>query len=388
MSKRGWRWAIVAVILALAATGCGGETARDETAVSVQPADVDVAAVATEERPETIEAVGTVRARRTVVVASKILSHIRVIHVEEGERVTAGQPLIGLDNRELTSAREAVLAARAEVDSAIQAAGYALQSAQAQSALAETTYKRFSDLLRKESVSKQEYDEAEARLRSAQAAVEAASAQRDQAVSQRAQTEARIASADVMLSHATIESPVTGIVVERLADPGSLARPGEPILRIEEAGAYRLEAAVPASLLGSVRIGQTISVAVDALEGSGPMGGTIAEIVPEIDPASRTFQIKIGFPANPSVRSGLYGRALIPRGTRTVLSVPAEAVSQRGQLRSVFVVQDNVARRRLVTLGDLRGGAYEVLSGLDEGELVVLQPSTVDDGAPVRPQQG
>jgi multidrug efflux pump subunit AcrA (membrane-fusion protein) len=380
---------LLAVIPVLAMLGCGGHDRREQTPSTASPVEVSVAAVGTAERVEMVEAVGTVRARRTTAVSSRVLSQIRAIHVEPGQRVQAGQRLIDLDARELDTARDAARSAKSEVEHAIEAAQHGLEAAEAQLALAAETHKRFADLLKKDSVTRQEYDEASARLKGAQAAVETARAQRARAQSQRSRTEARIAAAEVMLGYAAIDAPVSGVVVERLADPGSMAAPGVALLRIEEASSYRLEASVPSAQLGSVRVGQPVQVTLEALEGGGALQGMLSEIVPEIDPASRTFLIKIALPPGiAAIRSGLFGRALLPGGKRGVLSVPAEAVMEHGQLRSVAVVQDGVARRRMVTLGELRGGAYEVLSGLADGETVVIRPGDLTDGAAVRVRGG
>jgi HlyD family secretion protein len=83
------------------------------------------------------------------------------------------------------------------------------------------------------------------------------------------------------------------------------------------------------------------------------------------------------------LRSGLYGQLLLPGGERSGLSVPSSAVVSRGQMQSVFTVEEGTARLRLVTLGELADGRYEALSGLTAGDRVVLDPSGVSDGSPV-----
>ena len=107
-----------------------------------------------------------------------------------------------------------------------------------------------------------------------------------------------------------------------------------------------------------------------------------------MDAASRSFVVKIDLPAEGSLRSGLFGRAVFGSGRRTVLSVPAAAVVERGQLQSVFVVEGGLAHVRLVTLGDTQDGRREVLSGLAAGETVVAPvPHELADGAKVEVRQ-
>jgi multidrug efflux pump subunit AcrA (membrane-fusion protein) len=89
-------------------------------------------------------------------------------------------------------------------------------------------------------------------------------------------------------------------------------------------------------------------------------------------------------PSHSVIKSGLYGSALLPGETRSVLMIPAHAVVERGQLKSVLVVEDGVAKRRLVTLGETDGDRVEILSGLAQGESVVLNPSSIPDAAAVR----
>lgn len=378
--------AIVLIIPLMAMLGaCGApaehqpdpETAREPLSVRVEPA-------AMTERVESVRLLGTVRSRQTVVVAGRLMASILAVHARIGERVRKGQPLIELDDRELSSAVRAAEATRAEADSAIAGTEQAIAAARAQLDLANVTHKRFEDLLSKESVSRQEYDESTARVRLAESRLQAATSQKEQAQRKREQAEAAIAMAQTRSSYARITAPVTGVVTERLVDPGSLANPGAPLLKIEPAGRYQLEVNVPETYIGAVRQGQTLVVRLDALGEAGQLDGRVAEIVPVINVASRTFTVKLTLPPHTAIKSGLYGSALLPGGTRPALMIPVQAVVERGQLKSVLVVEDGVARRRLVTVGEADGDRVEVSSGLAQGEAVILNPASIRDGAAVR----
>ena len=110
---------------------------------------------------------------------------------------------------------------------------------------------------------------------------------------------------------------------------------------------------------------------IDSLGGQA-ISGKVVQIVPAADPASRSFTVKIELPANPQIRSGLFGRAQFPRGERESILVPQTALLHRGQLDAVYVVdKDEIASLRYITLGKPTGNDVEVLSGLDSGERVV-----------------
>ena len=379
---------LVIALLAVGALG-GLSSCSDESPPASSPAaEPAPVAVRTEtlqlaQVSDRISLVGTVTARSEALISSKLLSYIRSIPVHEGDRVSAGQTVTVLDGRELRARLEAAQASQAEAESAILAAQHGIASAQSQLHLAEITHQRFEDLLAKESVSRQEFDEVDARLKAARAAVALATSRKSQADAKRAQAKAGIVQAEVMLSYAVLTAPLAGIITERMAEPGNLAAPGTPLLRIEETGAYRLEVAAPESQLANLRVGQQLPVAIDVLGTAGPSDGRIVEIVPAVDRESRTFTVKIRLPASPAIRSGLYGRAFLPGLPREILTVPESSVLERGQLRTVFVVQDGRARRLLLTLGELREGRYEVLSGLEAGDRVLLEPGQVKDGQPV-----
>jgi multidrug efflux pump subunit AcrA (membrane-fusion protein) len=127
-----------------------------------------------------------------------------------------------------------------------------------------------------------------------------------------------------------------------------------------------------------VRIGQSVPVAIDALD-SGELKGKINEIVPAADASTRSFLVKIDLPGDKALRSGLFGRAELTRGDRASLLIPRTAVVERGQLLGVFVLdQNHVASLRYVTLGKPSGSAVEVLAGLQGGESFVAKPGELD----------
>lgn len=377
-------WMLVLLISAVAGLGaCSAHEPPAAVERMGEPVAVRVETVQPTAQAGLYEAIGTVRAENSAQISSRIPSYIRAVHVDAGDRVRQGQLLVELDDRDLVSHVDQTKAAKTEVEDAIQEAAHALASAEAQLELAEVTHKRFEDLLTKKSVSQQEYDEVNARLRAARAGVEMAQARKRQAEAKQMQVAAQIAAAEVGLGYAKIHAPFAGVVTERRMDPGTLAAPGMPILVIDQAGRHRLDVSLPETRLNAVRVGEAVAVRIEAL--ADDLEGRIAEIVPSVDPGSRTAIVKVSLPAVNGLRSGMFGRAMLTAGEgQAALTVPEQAVVRRGQLQSVFVVDGDVARRRLVTLGSQSGGRFVVLSGLSGGEQVVLNPDAVQDGGPVR----
>ena len=107
------------------------------------------------------------------------------------------------------------------------------------------------------------------------------------------------------------------------------------------------------SKLASVRVGQAVEVVIDASDRK--LNARVSEIVPSVDAASRTYIVKLDLPATPQLRTGMFGRAIFPLGVQKVVAVPLAALMERGQLQSVFVVEDGVAHTRLVTTGRRTG---------------------------------
>lgn len=379
----------VALALAVFAMACGGPEPVEPqpSPADAAPIELRVKTLQPDESSSKTALVGSVAARQRIAVAARVLSSVTGVLVAEGQYVQAGQPVIELDDREMRAALAAAEAARAEADSAIAAAEQGIASAESQLELAKVTHGRFEELLGKNSVSRQEFDEAAARLRSAEAAVRMAQSQKAQAEAKRAQAEAAITQSRTRLEYARITAPVNGYVTKRLVDPGAMASPGATLLEIEQAGGYRLEVAVPESRLGALRVGSTLPVEIQALGADGPESGRVVEILPAVDPGSRTFLAKLALPAHSGLRSGLYGRAFLPGVAESRLTLPESAVVSRGQLRSVFVVEDGHAVRRLVTLGALENGRFEVLSGLEAGDQVALEPAKAADGAAATPRE-
>jgi RND family efflux transporter MFP subunit len=170
-------------------------------------------------------------------------------------------------------------------------------------------------------------------------------------------------------------------VVAKQVEAGQTVFPGTPLVKVEGEDGFRLEVAAAEALLGRVKLGDQIGIAVPG----APMTGLISEIVPMVDPVSRTFTVKVDLPAK-GLRSGTYGKALFRVGSRQGIAVPAAAVVERGALTSVWTVtREGIARLRLVKLGAVMGDRIEVLSGLSAGELIVTAGAEkVTDGAKVQ----
>jgi RND family efflux transporter MFP subunit len=370
----------LALSLAVITVGCSSRNEEARVGASAAPITVKTVTVSEVEWPSVYEASGTVRARTTVQISSRLMAYVRKVRVRVGNHVRQGQVLVTLDAADIqTHARQAA-AVHSEAAGAATEADQAVESAKANLDLAEATFRRMKDLHDKRSLSNQEFDEATMRVRAARASLEMAEARRKQAGARITQADEEQRSAGIQLGYATLTAPFSGVIVARNTESGNLASPGVPLLTLEKEGGYRLEVEVPESKLPKVRTDQQVDVQLDSQE--EPFSGRVTEIVPAIDPSSHTFTVKVDLPTSPQIHSGLFGRARFPTGVRNVLAVPITAVVQRGQMQWVLVVENQTAHARIVSIGDHTKDQVEVLSGLTAGEKIVAPaPATLADGA-------
>lgn len=342
--------------------GCShGNNAAPAPPPTIQAAIVESISA---QMPQLIQTTGTVRAKETAIISAQVPGHIRQVLVEAGDRVRSGQLLVTLDDAAMQSALAQAIAGEA-------AAQKQRMAAQTQASLAAQTLARYRMLEEQKSVSPQEFDEIEKRSEAAQLEVDALAAQSEQAT-------AAVAGARTQMGYATLDAPFAGVVTARMADPGTLAVPGIPVLQIDRDGPLQVYTTVDESLIGSVREGMKVPVSVEGIEATN-LSGTVAEIVPAADPASHSFLVKLDLPAAKNLRAGMYATAGIPGGVKPMILAPQSAVAMRGSLACVYALDTNsVAQLRYVTVGNRHGDRVEMLSGVAAGEKLVNDPGDRD----------
>jgi RND family efflux transporter MFP subunit len=220
-------------------------------------------------------------------------------------------------------------------------------------------------------VSPHEMDEVRARFQSAKA-------RRDLALAGVNEADAMLQQARTVSGYSQLRAPFDGVIAARYVDEGTLAAPGMPLITVEDPSSYRLEITVDESDIALVAPNAAVPVVIDPV-GNGEIAAHVARIVPAADPRSRSFLVKLDLPRDPRLRSGLYGRARLARGTRMGLVAPLTAVVERGQVQGVYIVgADRVASLRFVTVGGHSGSDIELLSGVQPGERVVAAPGDRD----------
>ena len=169
---------------------------------------------------------------------------------------------------------------------------------------------------------------------------------------------------------ATIRSPIDGTVIDKKVDVGDMVTPGQLLVTLFDPKHMQLVASVRESLTRRLQTGQKIGVQIEGL--GKQCSGTISEIVPEAQSASRSFQVKVTGPCPAGIYSGMFGRLVIPLQEEQVLVIPRKAVRDVGQLELVDVFENGQTTRRAIRTGRAFDKDVEVLSGLREGEQVVL----------------
>ncbi|HUL35605.1 MAG TPA: efflux RND transporter periplasmic adaptor subunit [Candidatus Eisenbacteria bacterium] len=363
------------VAAALFSAGCGGENRlappKAETVSGLRLQEIHMQNV-----PDELEAPGSVIAASTAQVAARTMGTVLQVAVREGDLVKRGQLLAQLDERELAARRNAALAASQGAAAGVTQASKAFAAAQAQADVAKKTFDRYTFLKEQKSVSPQEFDEIAAKDQAAQANLEQAQAGLHRAEAGATQADAELHAAQDVASYARVAAPFDGRVIRRSIEPGTLVSPGMPLFIIEDTGRYQLEATLPAEALATVKKNSPARVELDAW-GQKSLTGKVAEIEAGADPTTHTLQARVDLPREPGLQSGMFGRAFFARGQMQALALPVDAVVTRGQLRGIFVAgDDHLLHWRVITLGKTLDDQVLVLSGLNDGEVVVRNPGT------------
>ena len=360
--------------------GCSAPRAagRHPQADAAEPIAVAIAQVAMTDVANAIDSGGVVQARTTAAITARLLAPVREIRVSPGDQVREGQTLVVLDGADLAAGARAARSAARAAEQGSKAAAAELSAAEAGLALARASHDRIAGLQAKRSATAQELDEATATLRRAEAAVAGASARALQAKAAVESADATSDQASTIESFTTITAPFDGMVTEKMVEPGNMASPGMPLLRLEDTGGFRLEVRVDESRAGAIRRGDRVPVFLGTDHSS--ITGTVVEVSRAVDADAHAFLVKIALPDARVLRSGAFGKARFTGTPRRALTIPLSSIVRHGQLTSVFVVDHDVARVRLVNLSDA-----EVLAGLAESEVVILSPPAgVTDGRRVR----
>jgi RND family efflux transporter MFP subunit len=307
---------------------------------------------------------GVVEAVRQTTVSAQVPGAIVSLMVQAGDRVRSGQALVRIDAR---AAQQNVAGSAAQVD-----------AAQAVLNVASKELERQKQLLAKQYISQAALERTQAQWLAAQAQVKALQAQ------------TRVAEAQS--GFFVLSAPYDGVVSEVTATVGDMAMPGRPLIVLHDPSALRVVASVPQSMLAGLSDKlKSVRYEIPSSAGqTGPRAPTQTQLLPTIDAATHTAQIRLILPAGNTANStglkpGMFARVWLPATGSSAqadaerLYLPKTAILRRAEMTGVYVLDaQGQPRLRQVRLGAVAGELVEVLSGVRKGEQVAADPKTVN----------
>ncbi len=279
-----------------------------------------------------IDVTGTVFSEETIHIAARIKAHVEKVHAGAGSKVSEGDLLVSLDDRDI---RQQLSSADADLDQT------------------QTEYHRTKRLFDSGAATHRDYTAAQSTYRRALARKEELT---------------------VMLGFTEMRAPIDGVVTDREIEAGDLAVPGQVLMTMYNPKSMRLEVPVPVRLSDRINVGDSVPVTIEYP--ACRCYGDVVEIVSKIDSASRTRTVKVSLPVEEKgILPGTFGRIWIKAFPEEGIFVPETAVYTIGQLEMVQCVADDRVTRRLVRTGAVQGEFVEILSGLDHGETILVHPA-------------
>lgn len=353
--------------------GGASKAATAQSAASSPGAYVSVETARREEVVETVTVTGSLTARREVLAGPEI-DGLRIIEIlaEEGDRVKQGQVLVRLS-------RETLDALVAQSDAALLRADAAIAQTQSQILQAESNatwtsvdLKRARDLLARGASTQAIVDQKTNAARSAQAQLEALRNGLAATQAEKKNIEAQRRELMIRVARTEVRAPAGGMISRRSAKLGALAAAAspEPLFRIIEDGEIELDAEVPEQRLLQLREGQSARV---LLADGSSINGRVRLISPEINATTRLGRVRIALDPDPRVRTGSFARGVIELRRTMAVTIPSSALIYDSGKTRVQTVAANAVRVKPVETGLVSGARAEILSGLKEGETIIVR---------------
>jgi membrane fusion protein (multidrug efflux system) len=337
------RVALLAVVLSAAITACSGEADSPDRRRSAAPS-VRVVQVEQKDLQETLHAVGSLKASEEVTVRPEISGILREIHFREGQKVDRGDRLFSLEDDEIRQRLEARRAA--------------LKAAEAETEIARKVFLRRRELLAENTIARETFEQVKARYETAAARQERLQAEIKEILEQ--------------LENTDIRAPITGKSGAWQADPGDFVEVGDPLVTLVGTATLEIEFTVPERYADRIRTGQAVTIRT-AADPEQPSSGTVFFVSPRVRENTRDLLLKARIDNRPGrLRPGAFADVELILEIREQAPVlPEEALVPTRTGYIVFVVQDQHARRREVTIGLRRPGLVEIRRGLEPGETVI-----------------
>ncbi len=399
--------ALVVVMIFAAFAGCESGTAQ---IISVKTTAAQVKALDSD-----IPVNGVLLPASTVNVASKLAGSFQVtsVNAEIGSAVKAGDVLAVLDTAQLeaqmTQAEAQLNAAQAAVKSAksgksaasngYDAASDSLKAAMTNQAAAQATYNSLAASgtatateLTQATMVLQQANNAVASCSSAVAQLKASKTSAGGAVETTEANvdvvEAGIELIKLQLANATITSPIDGVLISKNVSVGEMAAPSAPLFSIADQSSLKLKGTVSQGALPFISEGQSVDITVDIYPGTA-YTGTISLISPIAVSTGEYFPIEISIENSAGLKPGLSASASIKVSGAQNIIVPASAVVTEDGASFVYVLDNAAAVKKPVKIGLSNTNSIEILSGLTEGEKIIISNvSIISDGMQVNEQNG
>jgi RND family efflux transporter MFP subunit len=401
MNKTKWIAAavvVVAVVLVVWRWSARGGTEADEEAGGSGVVTTSVARVQRHDVGKSLTIAGEFRPFQVVDVHAKVAGYIRSINVDVGDHVKAGQTIAVLEVPELAAQLSGADAGTRSAGEQIRRAQGDLQRAQSAQMAAHSAYVRLKQAAdsRAGLVAQQEVDDAQAKDEGSAAQVASAQAELSAAQQQFAVAEANQKQYAALSSYTHITAPFAGVITNRYADTGALIAAGTststqaiPVVRLAQISVLRLVLPIPESVAAQIRLGQVVKVRVQALDRD--FVGKVCRFADSLDMQTRTMETEIDVEnRDGSLIPGMYTETQVAlRQKKNVLTVPLESVNRNGDDATVLTVNaQNMVEERHVRLGLEDEARVEVISGLKEGERVIIgNRSAYRGGQKVQPRE-
>jgi RND family efflux transporter MFP subunit len=363
-------------------------------------ADIPPAAVARVERRNvgsTLAIAGEFKPFQEVDVHAKVAGYIRQIYVDVGDHVKEGQTLAVLEVPELAAQLTGSEAAVRAAEQQIRKAQGDVQRAQSSHAAAHSAYVRLKQAAdsRPGLVAQQDIDDSQAKDLETEGQTASAEAELAAAKQQLEVSQANQKQYSAMSNYTRIVAPFAGVITNRYADTGALIAAGTssstqaiPVVRLAEISKLRLVLPIPESVVAQIHLGDPVKVHVQALDQD--IEGRVSRFADSLDVQTRTMETEIDFENRSGhLMPGMYTETRLSlREKKNALTIPLEAVSRNGEDSTVLAVNvENVVEERKVRLGVEDSTRVEVLSGLNEGERVIIgNRSEYHNGQKIQPR--